>query len=902
MLSASAIRQPIDHLADDQKQLVVEIGPGPYGVHGMRGARADSDGNASVNSISGAARASSTTLHIDALLQAGRARASAQGLDGILPPTAAAAQSARSRQFSVASDYTPPASQAAHSQFQFQSLSQSQSQSQDITNPNSLKQRPTRPQANRMTSYISINSGEADAESMDPMSEEDEEDKAALAAARREGRKLSLAIINRAIDREHEDMFRHTDGALTPTRESPPGGEYRPLDTPVEEEYNIIGEGESSSIMEGGRTPMTVPSSSRTLQDDAVPALPELVHSSFADEMDEQLTPKADKGGVLVDSSSQDDNYHHHSDREDVGEEGMGASDANTLDDLAPGHEAEEDTLQAALSRYDYGEDIDRSPHHRDDVDATYADADAEAEGESSLRLPERSGSSLSPSPHSYADEIALIHRVRGERMPSFAPSFVSEQESEVGQVHHAIKRNLSVKIPSATIDLDDDNHHEAMLRSHRGLGVGAYADQHDNANGKGMSMPRSGSMPTLPLRLPLSSPSDSAHFRRDSSSPRSSPRRAETPNSIGHSFAGSVPRTSSVTSQPSPLRPVAEVDASREGGVATSTDEHEHEHLEADGESRTNTHTFGPSSSVMWANRPSFSFDAAPLRIKHRDGSRDRDRSHSPRALSSPISPRAGVSMSMSPGPSPRTTQSKQLVQLGADAAQLSVSGRKSSATSHLRHQISPDDLSSEEAGPPGLAPSVASDSGSSDGHALESPPGTTMSTAPIHPAIPDPIGRKGMVPSQLTATGEKPLPSLPFLSVTQTSPPMDDPSWMPGDHMRLTQVALSQSTTTLSLAAPAHPASVASIARTNLSCHDPVPSVDPVIFQPLDPPGSGREARSARIERRGTPKVLGRVGRFGRRNRGRRGFHSQDVSRIGLLGCRCCRPSSRSRSRSRA
>jgi len=107
-----------------------------------------------------------------------------------------------------------------------------------------------------------------------------------------------------------------------------------------------------------------------------------------------------------------------------------------------------------------------------------------------------------------------------------------------------------------------------------------------------------------------------------------------------------------------------------------------------------------------------SFATPGSPLRVREASESPSKASSKAPLATSEGISPRSAISVTLLNPPSPA---GEKMV-------------RQPSGNSQLRNQVSvraPSNGGSDgEGGPPGLAASVASDSASSDGQDLESPP----------------------------------------------------------------------------------------------------------------------------------------------------------------------------------
>ena len=176
------------------------------------------------DSFRGIARASSTTLHIDALLAAGKARAEQHGHS--------TDQDARARQHrpqSMYSDYTPePTSSRSQLGTMTTSRSMPGGMREGYHNKSIDRRRalpvpdanfdpsmlggatPSRPKVPRVMSYLSVHSSELDQPLSDEEADQDEDDeigKTLREAARREGRKMSLAALTRAAAREKADAM-----------------------------------------------------------------------------------------------------------------------------------------------------------------------------------------------------------------------------------------------------------------------------------------------------------------------------------------------------------------------------------------------------------------------------------------------------------------------------------------------------------------------------------------------------------------------------------------------------------------------------------------------------------------------------------------------------------------------
>lgn len=194
------------------------------GIYGPREGSAHSG-----DSFRGIARASSTTLHIDALLSAGRARAEEHGHSSD--------QDARTRHHNVHrpgslySDYTPePTSSRSQlgtmttsrsvpggmrEQYHNRSIDRRRAAAAVPFDPAAIGgATPARPKNPRVMSYLSVHSSELDQPLSDDedQDEDDEIGKTLREAARREGRKMSLAALTRAAEREKADVMGSPSG------------------------------------------------------------------------------------------------------------------------------------------------------------------------------------------------------------------------------------------------------------------------------------------------------------------------------------------------------------------------------------------------------------------------------------------------------------------------------------------------------------------------------------------------------------------------------------------------------------------------------------------------------------------------------------------------------------------
>ncbi|KAK8861739.1 hypothetical protein IAR55_002562 [Kwoniella newhampshirensis] len=690
------------------------------------------DSNFSLDSAAvGPARASSTTLHIDALLQAGRERAAAQAQgqdrrgshDTIQTQT-----TTKQRPMSIGSTYTVERERGERS-------GPPSVMSRTKSNPN------LRPKGARMQSFPQSSRSDArsvlsgqygdDLEEEDEEVEEEEMDKAALAARMAQGRQRSLAIINRDLSREARNAFggADQDDVLSPGRETPPDGEFRPCSTPSEEVYNLVGDTPESRAEAEARTPLSVALSVERER----PANLEMVEheehgqAGGVEHEEQELQGEAEDvaQGLGVELGSETVLQNMIPEEREELEEVMsshGHGDAELEDDGANG--------------YDYGEEIESD----DD------EAEADVYSPAVQRLPY-----LTPDETSREQHIARTRSMYGSFANS-AVSGMSDQESEVGQIYEVVKRNVSVRLPPRLLPLP-------------------RAEGENSDANSGLTVPRPGSVPhTLLSQSQRRGSHVSVHStkedRRDSTGSVQSAgnpvtaRRGSTTAAFGQPVEGlAARRGSSAVAQSSPLRP-------------TASDE---------GQGSTLTPT---AAAKVITKRSSFSFATpkSPLRVKiplagPSSTSSDPTRRH---LTPSPAPSFGGGLSSKSAAP-----QFKPLDM---------VRGHSANSTSHLRNEVivperSPT-LSGDEDHPPGLAPSVASDSGSSsEDNPLYSPPAHDLPHITTSPA---PIVNKRSLPFVPGAqTGYSPfLSTHSHLSARTQKEATMDHHWNPGHDFLTTQV----------------------------------------------------------------------------------------------------------------
>lgn len=760
-------RQAVPMPMDEQGNYpVASTAVGPYGRGGTSIRSGESTG--------GPARASSTTLHIDALLSAGRARAEIEA-QAHYPEIA---RSRGPRPLSMVSDYNTPDVFGQNHQMGTPLGWPNRSPLPAVTESSAH----TRPKAGRVMSYLSTRSSAFEHEN--PLSEteaeeeDDEADRALLAAARREGRKMSLAALTRAAEREKHDYEEEPD-LFTPTRETPPTGMWLPAETPYEEVFKVLGETpsmHSRSEKDGVGSPAPVPTVNSGRKGSRA--------KDEADEVErlERLTIAEEQEALASTRGSSDDNHSNRHGSDEGAQLGYSDRDLRPADEDSeppsvlggdyggvPGRRSHEsipeeeepvgeDEAESQVGNETVLEDLvapqnDETPRRAEDpsegaYDNNRQDSSGQAENmfeyndqigkspdpaslgslnsgtghtASSLRVPSRRGSALDPMMLRTVDSERETHIQQTRSVyGSFAASAISEQESEVGQVVEAVKRNLSIKTPSKTMKYRSDRNLEEEM------------DEDRLSPTRALNIPRSGSAPMgMMLKPRKASHTPSPEKRAEGgSSPKSVVGRfGSTPNMQGYTMK----RETSAPSAPSPLRDQATI----------------------------------PSIDRVFANRPSFSFNApAPLR-EVREAS---------------LSPRGGTTYQLSPGPSPRSAfPSSSLPE------PLNMARGLSAQSSQLRNQvhIRPPSEELNEDSVPQLAPSVASDSASSDGHALESPP-VASHPVNIEAVILNDSHTLGSVPSASD------IPKLP--AQKKDFAPVLDPNWSPGDHLLHTQVAYAR------------------------------------------------------------------------------------------------------------
>jgi len=359
------------------------------------------------------AKASSTTLHLDMLLEAGRIRAEIEGRG---------TETARVRPSSVASEYTA------------EQLGESACHSPRV-----------RPKHQRFQSFLSTTSLGSEGELADHSSEgHDEEDKALLAARRAQGRQRSLAAISRAHHRAKEVQENEADNAnVNHAGEmlSPIQGEYRPDRTPAEVSMPIVANAES---FDSGSTPRTFGANSQA----------DGSRSTLSRHVEQY---EDDSGHPERGSSTSGDEIAVQVEEEDNGDETI-------LEELVSHHSHHDDfeprRLLGEYGGIDYADEVEDSDYDNSSFGPRNLGPPSEMSPERRASLPRHLPQiDIDPrlSMGGYA-ETGRENQHPGTRSfgGSLANSTMSDRDSEVGQVYEAIKRNVSIKIPSRVVNLPD--------------------------------------------------------------------------------------------------------------------------------------------------------------------------------------------------------------------------------------------------------------------------------------------------------------------------------------------------------------------------------------------------------------------------------------------------------------
>ncbi|WWC58326.1 uncharacterized protein I303_100866 [Kwoniella dejecticola CBS 10117] len=760
-------KQSIGHDRDQKLQVTIKESGGVYQqpgpVHSRPGAiRSDSD--FSLDSVVGAARASSTTLHIDALLQAGRLKAEAEAM-GHLPPALIGmgmqnrtGKSSSSRPLSLGSSYS--ISQRDHN-----TLSHIRTKSNPML----------RPKGARAISYGSA-TVQTDSQSIFSANETEEnetseEDKIKVAARRALGRQKSLAMINLELDIEKQQYLQHEE-PLSPGRQpdTPLQGEYRPCHTPSEEVYEMVGSTPEEGSPERASDHLPVELDLESPVEETQPRTLRVVNiDEDAEDEDVESGPaRSDREPELAEATQAarspieklqgklENLDHDDRDAEDSNTLDLDVGDETILADMVPeerqelkevmsqqGHDP--DHIPIVSNSYDYGEDNEYEPETEvNEDDQEQEQLISPVTPKSPIRTQMTTSTSLGRLPflssaHDAGREahIAATRTMYGSIAADSAVSGISEQESEVGQVLEAVKRNVSIKVPSKLLpmsptvgkethepDLCDD---EPELRpAEKGINEGTAS-------------------PTGTPRSTSISHSLLADARRNSQLDNGRTGSPSNPRMNGKAPA-MVPSASSMT-----LR-------RESSNMGTTGHQSPSSTLR-----RESTASPKPGSARVIHKKSSFTFatPGSPLKVKSQS-SGPLSMAHSP--VKGPLSP--GLSpKSLSV---PKVSEMSRAPSLNSRLRNLVVpSDSSGSGSGENEHENggrsdrtqsptrSPDLESGDEGGIPGLAPSVASDSASSEGHQLDSP--ISMN------ALPQPMIQYPSISPNLASMPVKRLPHAP-------------------------------------------------------------------------------------------------------------------------------------------
>nr|XP_019048953.1 hypothetical protein I302_02733 [Kwoniella bestiolae CBS 10118]OCF27883.1 hypothetical protein I302_02733 [Kwoniella bestiolae CBS 10118] len=761
------------------------------------------------DSAVGAARASSTTLHIDALLQAGRLRAEAEAM-GNLPPAMAQNQTqsrighGKPRPMSLGSSYSISNRTDLHNLTHIRTKS----------NP-SLK-----PKGARAISYTStsnhndsqsIFSGETHEEDNEDMNTvENEEDKQRLAARRALARQRSLAVINRDMDKEKRELYSGEE-PLSPGREpdTPLQGEFRPCHTPSEEVYEMVGNTPEEDSAEEALDPLPVDSDSESPTEISQKRQLRVVNADEHDE-EEEVEDKQVQDQDVYDELEPTEDLNHES--ESSNPEGLGleldVGDGTVLAHLVP---EERQELEQVMSHqghenngYDYGDDLE--------VEEEIAMEDG-AEGKSPTtpiaQIPSSISSQRLPflSEPYEAERAAHIAASRSVYGSIAAGSVVSEQESEVGQVFEAVKRNVSVKVPSRLLPFPSSS----------------SAENEDDDDPSSLTEKEVSSAPLA--KSTSISHSLLADARRASSQIQPNDRKGSM---------SSMTSPNAKSKRPSLI--IAPTTMSRRESSNIGTAGHSSP-LRNEGSSTSIT-TSPIAVARVLQKKDSFTFatPGSPLKIKTLSS-----------ALSTSPSKERENRIRSSPGLSPKSLSPVQPPTELMRAPSILTN-------SQLRNQIVPSEMKRRSAdsgaesgdeGIPGLAPSVASDSASSEGHQLDSPislPSIPQPQLHIQSHSPDPA-RRGLpiVPGVYQPFSMQDEYDQKQLIANQNWRPTEYSRNQQVLHVQTTSVVIQQADRQNSLPIPIEQLAYSedthehepSSPRSTSSCHSMLPSVKNKILQ---------------------------------------------------------------------
>ncbi|WWC66743.1 uncharacterized protein I206_100648 [Kwoniella pini CBS 10737] len=747
-------KQPIPHGRPKELQVTINDVGGVYhqpNTSPSRPGAIRNDSEFSLDSVVGAARASSTTLHIDALLQAGRVRAEAEAM-GNLPSALTGlrnktGKSTSSRPLSLGSTYS--ISQRDHN-----TLSHIRTKSNPMLRPKGAR-------------AISYGSATAQTDSQSIFSSNDteenentgssEEDKLKVAARRALGRQRSLALINLELDKEKQ-KYLNQDEPLSPGREpdTPFQGEFRPCHTPSEEVYEMVRDTPEGGSPAKHEVDLVDELDLESPIEETQPRTLRVVNTDEnVEDDDEEYEPLpregADEGEQRVINHSPEPQHPENGEHEDlavneltgleldVGNEtilaDMVPEDRQELEEVMSQRGYDEDQLVS--NSYDYGEDVELEPEYEDEqleeneplispVSPVSPKRVHLSSSKSATRLP-----FLSTSPIEDREaHISATRTIYGSLAAASAVSGVSEQESEVGQVYEAVKRNVSIKTPSKLLPLNVTEEVNAPGTAKLEEGLAYQAETEMNTSPVVQSTantPRSSSVSHSLL----------ADARRNS--------QIEISRIDSNSGLRSAPKGPSIV--PSSSNMTLRRESSSMGTIG---------HQTPSSPLRKETSVSPNPATRIIQKKTSYTIatPGSPLKTKSQ-------------SQSSPSSSHTPVKIALSPGLSPKSlsapkaNEMSRAPSLNSRLRNLVVPSDSSGSGSHeednnQQSTNSPDLESGDEGGLPGLAPSVASDSASSEGHQLDSPISTS--------AIPQPIIQIPATSPNLTSSPiKRGLPNLP-------------------------------------------------------------------------------------------------------------------------------------------
>ncbi|WWC86006.1 uncharacterized protein L201_000877 [Kwoniella dendrophila CBS 6074] len=774
----------------------------------------------SLDSTGGAARASSTTLHIDALLQAGRLRAEAEAMNNL--PTdmsrhlkqpsntsSNASSSINANVDSMGMLNVPSRPLSLGSSYSISRTDQnhlSNTHTRTKSNPLSLSQQTTlRPKGGRLMSYgsntqqidsQSIFSGETHELDEDESNENDniqetEEKKIKLAALRARGRQKSLAAINRELY-EEKRKYAQEDSPKSHLH-TPLQGEFRPCHTPSEEVYDMNGNSSpeaESQFHRGSDLDLDLDLESPVEETERRQL--RVVNADESDDEDENGNNEDEQHLVSRDQKD-DDAYDgievtNNIQTEQVGEafedaEMDDAGNETVLADLIPedreeleevmslhGGQGEEDVVSG--NTYLYGEDEEfegNSEYVHENTDKHHGSI-----GHHQGRISSSLSSQRLP---------ILMHesenRVSGKRTVN--GSFTSEQEVEVGQVYEAVKRNVSIEIPSRLLPLpsnsSNEDHEEAgeasdtspvkdnlqeevdgelvqtpNLPKSSSVSHSLLADARRNSQLQSETRTRTNSQSSM--KTPSFSPGSMSPRRGSSMIPASTSILMSRIDSSTNGTTGHNNVNVNVNTSASPLRRQASSN-SLSKSLSTSPIKTSNTVIAIQ---KKNSFTFvtDPNSPRTARNNLPISPGLSPKSFAVPNSSSDLIRVPSLYTSSSQLRNQ----IVPSPSNSNETNSNSHYIDNKLDEESRETQISHGSHHNHSSNEIEENDhdnnnSSGDENGLPGLAPSIASDSASSEGHQLESPISMT--------------GQSKFSPNLITSTlnqidgGNRSLPTIP-------------------------------------------------------------------------------------------------------------------------------------------